>query len=211
MCYIVPSGLPQRFFISKSSHTLNLSWYPPLFSQRNGIITGYNISCYGEDFQYSQKIAKNSKSFTNLKPFTNYTCSVRAATIKGEGPAAVESVVTNEEGIVMITKHFIVIFNLNLAVPGPPEAFIGFSSSSKSITLSWKAPIDPNGVITNYTLQCFATGTGKTHQLGLMSSQTTATLSGLLPNTNYTCSITAHTSVGGGPARHISVLSNEGS
>ena len=44
-------------------------------------------------------VTENSSSFTNLRPFTNYTCSVRAATIKGEGPAAVESVVTNEEGI----------------------------------------------------------------------------------------------------------------
>lgn len=86
------------FFISKTSRSLDLSWSPPPIFQRNGIITSYNISCYGEDFRYIANITENSKSFTKLMPFTNYTCSVRAATIKGEGPAAVKSVVTNEEG-----------------------------------------------------------------------------------------------------------------
>ena len=102
---LVPSGHPQKFLIAKSSRTLNLSWSPPLFSQCNGIITSYNISCYREDFQYSQRTTKTSGIFTNLRPFTNYTCSVRAATVKGEGPAAVESVVTNEEGIIIISSQ----------------------------------------------------------------------------------------------------------
>ena len=96
---LVPSGHPQKFFISKTSRTISLSWSPPLFSQRHGIITSYNVSCYREDFRYNGNVTENSTSVTKLIPFTNYTCSVRAATIKGEGPPAVESVITNEEGI----------------------------------------------------------------------------------------------------------------
>ena len=103
---LVPSGHPQKFFIAKSSRTLNLSWSPPLFSQHNGVITSYNISCYGEDFQYSQRTTKTSGIFTNLRPFTNYTCSVHAATVKGEGPAAVKSVVTSEEGMIISSQKY---------------------------------------------------------------------------------------------------------
>ena len=38
----------------------------------------------------------------------------------------------------------------------------------------------------------------------MMASQTTTTLSGLMPYTNYSCNITAHTSAGGGPAAALS-------
>ena len=96
---LVPSGHPQQFFITKTSRTLNLSWSPPIFSQRNGVITSYIISCLGKDSRYNANATENNLSFTKVMPFTNYTCSVRATTVKGEGPAAVESVVTNEDGI----------------------------------------------------------------------------------------------------------------
>ena len=219
-CVIVPSGLPLNFSILKTSRTLNLSWSPPLYSQRNGAITGYNISCYGEDFQYSQRITQTSGNLTNLRPFTKYTCSVRAATVKGEGPAAMASVVTNEEGIICDYKNYVIsyamiklpyLFVILYTAPGPPDNFTGISTNSYSIILSWKAPIEPNGIVTNYSIQYFAIAVGKTLQISLMSSQTTTTLSGLLPYTNYSCSITAHTSVGGGPAATTSVTTEQDS
>ena len=43
----------------------------------------------------------------------------------------------------------------------------------------------------------------------VMGSQTTTTLSGLLPYTSYSCNITAHTSVGGGPAATTSVTTEQ--
>ena len=215
-CVIVPSGLPLNFFILKTSRTLNLSWSPPLYSQHNGVITGYNISCYGEDFQFSQRITQTSRNLTNLRPFTKYTCFVRAATVKGEGLAAMASVVTNEEGIISDCKNYVImqcpiLFVILYAVPGPPDNYTGISTSSSSITLSWKAPIESNGIITNYSIQYFAIAAGKTLQISLTSSQTTTTLSGLLPYTNYSCSITAHTSVGGGPAATTSVTTEQDS
>ena len=75
--------------------------------------------------------------------------------------------------------------------------------TSKSVTLTWKPPTEPNGFITEYRFQC----SGENHAVSsnVMGSQTTTTLSGLLPYTNYSCSITAHTSVGGGPAATTSV------
>ena len=58
-----------------------------------------------------------------------------------------------------------------------------------------------------YKLQCF--GGGKERQFNTTGSQTTITLSGLHPYTNYFCNITAHTKVGGGPAANISVTTKQ--
>ena len=69
--------------------------------------------------------------------------------------------------------------------------------------------MEPNGVITEYQLQC--SGGGQVFSRTVMGSQTTTTLSGLLPYTSYSCNITAHTSVGGGPAATTSVTTEQDS
>ena len=84
---------------------------------------------------------------------------------------------------------------------GPPRHFFGVAVNSTSIIVSWSAPARPNGVITKYQLLC--SGGGKVLNKSMMASQTTTTLSGLLPYTNYSCNITAHTSAGGGPAAAV--------
>ena len=70
--------------------------------------------------------------------------------------------------------------------------------TSRIVTLTWKPPTEPNGFITEYRFQC----SGENHAVNsnVIGSQTTTTLSGLLPYTSYSCSITAYTSAGGGPA-----------
>ena len=65
----------------------------------------------------------------------------------------------------------------------------------------------PNGVIIEYQLQC--SGGGEIFNRTVIG--TTTTLSGLLPYTNYSCNITAHTSVGGGPAATTSVTTEQDS
>ena len=92
---------------------------------------------------------------------------------------------------------------------GPPRQFFGVAASSTSIIFSWSAPETPNGVITKYQLQC--SGGGQSFSPVVPGSQTTTTLSGLLPYTSYSCSITAHTSVGGGPAATTSVTTQQDS
>ena len=93
---------------------------------------------------------------------------------------------------------------------GPPRQVSAIAKSSQSISVSWSAPVTPNGVITEYQLQCSGDNTIFDNTIftqAVMGSQTTTTLSGhgLLPYTNYSCSITAHTSAGGGPAATTSV------
>ena len=84
---------------------------------------------------------------------------------------------------------------------GPPRQVFAIAENSKTVTLIWSAPATPNGVITEYQFQC--SGGGQVFNRAVM--ETTTTLSGLLPYTYYSCSITAHTSVGGGPAATTSV------
>ena len=106
----------------------------------------------------------------------------------------------------MVSTSFTIATVISLmmccAVPaGPPRQFSIVAKNSRSINASWSAPSTPNGVITEYQLQC--SGGGQVFNRTVM--ETTTTLSGLLPYTNYSCSITAHTSVGGGPAATTSV------
>ena len=94
----------------------------------------------------------------------------------------------------------------------PNTAPINFNITAKNSTgikLSWMQPVQPNGIIRYYLLLC----TGREQSLNhtVNSSQTTTTLIRLLPYTNYSCSITAHTSVGGGPAATISVVTEQDS
>ena len=65
----------------------------------------------------------------------------------------------------------------------------------------WNTPLQPNGVVTQYQLRC--SGSGQVVTRSVLGSQTTTTLSGLLPYTTYSCSNTAHTSAGGGPAATV--------
>ena len=102
--YIVPSGSPLNFTISSvTSRTLTLSWYPPLPSQRNGVIISYLITCSsGDSIINSTQTSNTSLTITGLQPFTNYTCTVSAATIVGDGPAATNSTMTNEDSRLLI-------------------------------------------------------------------------------------------------------------
>ena len=94
----VPSGQPQTLIFSTTSHTLTLSWSPPLSSQRNGVIISYLITySSGGSIINSTRTSSTSLTISGLQPFTNYTCSVRAATIVGDGPATMLDIVTSED------------------------------------------------------------------------------------------------------------------
>ena len=86
--------------------------------------------------------------------------------------------------------------------PGPPHG-LSASEGSTSVSLMWSMPLEPNGVIAEYQVQC--TGGGQMFPVTVTGSQTTAILTKLVPYTNYSCSITAYTSAGGGPAATISI------
>ena len=198
----VPSGPPQNFTISVTSRSIAFSWSPPLLSQRNGDITGYNLTCTVGGVTNSARFIVTSLTLP-VEPFTNYSCTVSAATVVGDGlPTSAINGVTHEESeCFSLVSCFSLCFSVSTEPESPPNNFSGVSKNFSSIFLNWDIPQKPNGVITHY--QLYSSGGGQVFNRSVI--ETTTTLSGLLPYTNYSCSITAHTSVGGGPAATINL------
>ena len=76
---------------------LALFWSAPPSSQWNGVIIGYNLTCIIDGMTSSMSVSETNQTIV-IDPFTNYSCTVRAATIVGDGPATVAiSGVTDED------------------------------------------------------------------------------------------------------------------
>ena len=202
MCCTVPAGPPRQFSaIAENSTSMNVSWSAP--TTPNGVIIKYQLQCSGGGQVFNRTVMETTTTLSGLLPYTNYSCSITAHTHVGGGPAATTSVTTLQNGESNVDfNEFYMIF---IIAPGSPPKVLRINViNSKNFSLSWEPPTKPNGVITEYQFQC----SGENHVMfnhTVIGSQTTTTLSGLLPYTNYSCSITAHTSVGGGPAATINV------
>jgi len=79
---------------------MTFTWAPPNAAQRNGVITGYSLSCTpltaGGDItmQYTQDGTFTLGGFT---PFTTYNCSIFASNSQGDGPVASMTITTEED------------------------------------------------------------------------------------------------------------------
>ena len=92
---------------------------------------------------------------TDLSPFTYYNCSVFAVTDFGGPQSPSLSVRTAEAGmecdlIIYICKH--ILLRTSLTVPSAPVITSVTAIDSFSVQVIWSAPIDPNGVISGYTI-----------------------------------------------------------
>jgi len=90
------------------SRRLILTWDSPAAEERNGIITGYNISIasLSSPFEDALHFFTMSPTITvdSLSPYTEYICIVAASTIVGLGPYTVEfHVQTQQDGKYCIT------------------------------------------------------------------------------------------------------------
>ena len=114
----------------------------------------------------------------------------------------------------MLTFHFV-----PLTVPSSPQNFsitpvAGFPTQ---LSASWSAPIPRNGIITGYSVYC-NTSANQTYPEQVIGSNVptirsvvngttlATTLTGLNPFTQYSCYVTANTSVGEGSLSNISTV-----
>uniref|UniRef100_A0A671LJN3 Phosphatidylinositol phosphatase PTPRQ-like n=1 Tax=Sinocyclocheilus anshuiensis TaxID=1608454 RepID=A0A671LJN3_9TELE len=114
-----------------------------------------------------------------LSPFTEYTFSVTAKNIIGEGPSTEVTVKTTEQ------------------VPSSVQNVSYQNLTSTSIRVTWEPPLNPNGKITHYTV--YAQNLLTNQQLRQMADTTTEVLTGLDKYSSYKVRVAASTAVGESP------------
>ncbi|XP_013926714.1 PREDICTED: receptor-type tyrosine-protein phosphatase delta isoform X3 [Thamnophis sirtalis] len=88
----LPSGFPQNLHSeSATSTSVQLTWQPPILSERNGIITKYtlqyrDINVVNQQTEIPVAPVDTIMTLSGLKPDTTYDVKIRAHTSKGPGP-----------------------------------------------------------------------------------------------------------------------------
>ncbi|RMC09886.1 hypothetical protein DUI87_12672 [Hirundo rustica rustica] len=120
----------------------------------------YNIDILAEELSYVIK---------GLTPFTDYTISVSAFTDVGEGPPSVLTVRTHEQDLNKYTEYTVEVSASTTMGEGirssplriltdedapssPPLALSVKQLLGVTVKLSWKPPLEPNGIILYYTV-----------------------------------------------------------
>ncbi len=103
-----PDGSPRQFLITyMTSRTFNLTWLAPDPFFQNGVITSYNVTCkeQGQDTiapsyprVYTIDPYPGSITVDNLRPDTDYECSVIAINSAGSSDPVSDSSITDEDG-----------------------------------------------------------------------------------------------------------------
>ncbi|KAF0288254.1 Down syndrome cell adhesion molecule-like protein Dscam2 [Amphibalanus amphitrite] len=138
----VPSAPPGRVSCTGAGPgLLRITWVPPPASDLNGRLTGYRVITEaveeedGELFYSSFDVADESCSVEGLRPNSNYSVRVAAATGVGAG--------TLSQPVFCSTLE---------DVPEEPAAVGVVVTSSSTALVSWLPPRRPNGVITSYNI-----------------------------------------------------------
>ncbi|XP_044176026.1 receptor-type tyrosine-protein phosphatase S-like [Acropora millepora] len=168
---------PTQFSGNVFGRNASVSWNEPV--NKNGIVRKYIIEVYltktGEVARRLEINAtkKREAMITELTPFTNYTFTIRAFTIKA-GEWANFTARTKEEG------------------PGKPRNVTVEATSSTSINVSWKEPLLPNGNISEYWIY-FGQQKDDLNQTTVEGSGRSWELIALRPFTTYYIKVRAKT------------------
>ena len=168
-----PTGVSTPTFPAIFSNNVTVSWNAP--QNPNGIITQYEVyyRVLLGTLNLAATVPGNTTSvvITGLEPFTTYEFRIRAHNSVGTGDSILEVVTTSEA----------------------PPAMIGLltlvTKSSESLTLTWSAPSQPNGIILEYAL--YLNGEEEYRNIAL-----TYTIDRLKPFTGYSIQLEACNSAG---------------
>ncbi|XP_063303215.1 phosphatidylinositol phosphatase PTPRQ [Pelobates fuscus] len=140
--------------------------------------TGMNGKTVTENILYGINIEAQQLSYTvgKLTPYTEYTISVSAFTIIGEGPPTDILVRTSEQ------------------VPSSVQNIRYQNISSTSIMVFWDPPSEPNGMITHYTVYAMEVHTSEAFHV--ITSNNSILMTGLKKYTDYKMRIAASTGAG---------------
>ncbi|KAM6288701.1 phosphatidylinositol phosphatase PTPRQ [Spheniscus humboldti] len=175
----VPDSAPENItYRNISSMEIELSFFPP--SIPNGIIQTYTI--YLKRTNGTEQRVINTTfltlRITDLKKYTEYTVEVSASTTMGEGlRSAPLPILTDED-----------------APSSPPESLSVKQLSGVTVKLSWKPPLEPNGIILYYTVYVW----NKMSKRNVNVTETSLQFTDLENNYEYSAYLTASTRFGDG-------------
>ncbi|XP_033636915.1 receptor-type tyrosine-protein phosphatase T-like isoform X2 [Asterias rubens] len=173
--------------LSISETSLSFSWSEPPCGGRGGIITGYSykLTQVGADNEEGPTITSNTAvTISGLIPYTDYSFQVAASTNMGTGPFSSSLNTRTPEG-----------------VPPAPMDFNVKSADESSITVEWKEPDPPHGIILNYDISYWPSmevETSATEETDIGVTSLSYRIEGLLTNVNYSIKVRATTSAGSG-------------
>lgn len=179
---------------SHTSQSLHISWNSPPASSIHGILQGYKVlfrpaETLAEDEEYEERtVAEKEIKLTDLHKNTNYTVILTAFTHKGFGLRSEPVFCTTLED-----------------VPSPPADIKAVVLSADSICVSWKPPLQTNGVIIRYTLywRSLATGAKNATVIPIPSSEFQHTISNLPDHSRHEFWVTASTARGEGERTRV--------
>ncbi len=172
-----PEGLTPPTLMPLSAFAIQITWLLP--TQPNGVITRYEIfRTGGSSTNMSNFSAALDREFTDvdLLPFVEYSYTIRACTAAGCSSSLPASTQTFEAT------------PTNIAAPSLAAL------SSSSISLTWRGPSSPNGVIILYNIAVLPIQIN----LAISGSETelARNISNLRPFINYTVTVEACNSAG---------------
>ncbi|KAM6293009.1 phosphatidylinositol phosphatase PTPRQ [Porphyrio hochstetteri] len=175
----VPDSAPENItYRNISSMEIELSFFPPYIP--NGIIQTYTI--YLKRTNGTEKRVINTTlltlRITDLKKYTEYTAEVSASTTTGEGLCSAPLHILTDED----------------APSSPPESLSVKQLSGVTVKLSWKPPLEPNGIILYYTVYVW----NKMSKRSVNVTETSLQFTDLEYNYEYSAYLTASTRFGDG-------------
>ncbi|ERL93382.1 hypothetical protein D910_10674, partial [Dendroctonus ponderosae] len=196
---LVPSSPPMDIrCTSPTSQSVQVSWQPPPNEDCNGNIQGYKLtyepvldeSSRANDVMETRKTTALITVITGLRKFTNYSLQVLAFTKVGDG--------------VLSTPHYC---QTEEDVPGVPADIKVAVATPQSLRVSWLPPLEPNGIITKYSLYSRRSTDGRQeidNGKQIISSHTTAfEVKNIQPHMEYQFWVSASTRIGEGQSSKV--------
>ncbi|XP_055334762.1 protein sidekick-like [Paramacrobiotus metropolitanus] len=207
----VPEAAPTDVVATPlSSTSLSVSWKPPDPQHINGVNQGYRVEVWLRPVNTSGGAIKKievapspydpserlSTVVDSLDKYTAYSVTVLCFTGAGSGPKSIAVPVTTMED-----------------TPGPVHNLHVFDIRDRSIKLSWNIPEHPNGIVTDFVIECgqFEMETNATinvQKFRLEGWRRSFTIESLQPQTNYALKVLAETKVGAGEVRVVRIRSS---
>ncbi|XP_069123043.1 protein sidekick-like [Argopecten irradians] len=187
-----PAAAPTNIVIQAENSTeLMVSWQPPPPDKQNGDLSGYKIQYWmtadGSGTGVQIIVREKQALLQGLQIFANYSVTVQAYNLAGEGPKSNIFYGRTLEGF-----------------PEIPEYILFTNITLTSLNVSWAPPTEPNGVIIGYELTYslqHSSEESRLVKLTVSGSRHYVVIDKVEENGTYFFSVKARTSVGFGPER----------